>query len=110
MKKKFGQKHKKILKTKKNKTKKGDNRDVISGINRDFNNIYTTWWLGKEENYYGAGIGLTIRKQIAQRVYAINKIKGHAIMADLHFKNKICPELAWWFSSEGSPELYPRDT
>jgi exonuclease III len=33
-------------------------------------------------------VGLAIKKSIAQRVYAINKIEGRAIMADLHFKNK----------------------
>jgi exonuclease III len=71
----------------KNTKKENDNRDI--GISREFNNIYTTWWSGKEENYYGAGVGLAIKKSIAQRVYAIKKIDGRAIMADLHFQNKI---------------------
>lgn len=80
---------KKQKKFKKSKNQKNGNQDIDNNITRDFNDIYTTWWSGKEDNYYGAGVGLAIKKSIAQRVYAINKIEGRAIMADLHFKNKI---------------------
>ena len=86
----WSKKSKKLSKSKKQKKKKEkEDRETYSNITRDFNDIYTTWWTGKEEKYYGAGVGLAIKKSIAQRVYAINKLDGRAIMADLHFKNKI---------------------
>ena len=34
-------------------------------------------------------MGLAIKKELASRVYAINKLDGRALMADLHLKNKI---------------------
>src|SRR5215831_10333656 len=50
---------------------------------------YQTWWSGAETHFMGAGVGLAIKKNIAQHVYNIEKIEGRAIKAELQFKGKI---------------------
>ena len=62
---------------------------MTAAPSREFNNVYTTWWSGKEDNYYGAGVGLAIKKPLASRVYAVQRLNGRALMADLHLKGGI---------------------
>jgi len=62
-----------------------DNPEIV----REFNKSYSTWWSGKEDNYYGAGVGLAIKKPLADRVFSVKRLDGRLLMADLHLKRKI---------------------
>src|SRR5215211_4223606 len=62
-----------------------DNPEIV----REFNQLYSTWWSGKENNYYSAGVGLAIKKPLSDRVFSIKRLDGRLLMADLHLKRKI---------------------
>ena len=74
------------------KTKKNEDKFIGKPNkldNKEYLNDYQTWWSGSDKHFMGAGVGLAIKKNLAQHVYNIEKLEGRAIKAELQFKGHI---------------------